>query len=730
MSDDGGLYAGLAKRVSSFEDAVQPTQGGADAAQDQEAPQQELYKGLAKRIGDPTEVQQTPVTPQVPGEGAAPPNEAQPMPQAGEMYRPATPDQPQRPSPATEEAKGMTMDLYNAMQAGQQRTSPHVRDVHGNLNYELAPQEQQDLLNSDLGWTNDESKYVVLRDPADGQQKVFVRNSRMAESAAPALGRVLGFGMNAPAPDGLIPNGINKAGQIVKDFEQAGVEPTFANTSDSGFLNTIQKWGGNLPLVGSIFKAKEADQLKQVSDRASEIASRFGSASDAKSGGEAIGQGVTKAISNFYDKADELWEKFKGSMTGNPLIDPVNTRAAMSGPVDRFPNAPGLGQQITNPKMAAIGRSLEPQTVNVPAQFWKVLDESGNPVVKQAAETYQKGGKISFDELWELRSWLGKQIKAAPGERSIPLADLQTAYGAITNDLESAIKTPQQGMLWNQANAFYKQGKAQLQNSLTPLAEIGSDEKRFAKVLQMADKEKGDIDQLSQLAASVPREQWGEFTAGVLANMGRAKPGVQNAEGSVFSPATFLTNYNKMSDKAKTLLFNRAGAGELRGALDTLDQAVQAAQMGNKNAGDVANLARVIERLKETNKATNWSNTANHGTAGFVLFDLLEHGLDASALKVGAPAYIGAKLMTNPAFVKWMAGTTGAKTLTEVGRRMGALDYLARTNPDISPAIDELKRRWNDAVPGLGEKVTPLANFTRHRFGATDLPAADPSQLP
>lgn len=716
-------YEGLATRVDSIDD-----QGVSETPQDQA--QSDPYKGLAKRIGDPTEAQATPVAAPTPGADVAPPEQAQPTPQAGELYQPATPDQPQRQSPATEEAKGMTLDLYNAMQAGQQRTSPHVRDVTGNLNYQLAPQDQQDLLNSDLGWTNDESKYVVLRDPADGQQKVFYRNEPMAESALPGLGRVLGFGMNAPAAQGFTPNGITKAGQIVKDFDRSGVDPTFANTSDSGFLNTLQKWGGNLPLVGSVFKAKEGEQLKQVGERVSEIASRFGDATDAKSGGEAIGEGVGKAISGFYDKADELWEKFKGATKGNPMIDPVNTRTAMAGPADRFPNAPGLAPQITNPKMAAIGRTLEPETVSVPAQFWKVVDESGNPILKQAAETYQRGGKISFDELWELRSWVGKQIKAAPGERSIPLSDLQTAYGAITNDLEGAVKTPQQGMLWSQANAFYKQGKAQLQNSLTPLAELGSDEKRFAKVLQMADKDKGDIDQLSQLAASIPREHWGDFTSGVIANMGRARPGVQNAEGDLFSPATFLTNYNKMSDKAKTLLFNRAGAGELRGALDTLDQAVQAAKMGEKNAGDVESLANVIGRLKETNKATNWSNTANHGTAGFLLFDLLEHGADASAVKVGIPAYLGAKLMTNPSFVKWMAGTTGAKTLTEVGRRMGALDYIARSNPDISPAIDELKKRWNDAIPGAGEATTPAANWTRRQFGAKDLPPVDPSQLP
>jgi hypothetical protein len=632
------------------------------------------------------------------------PQTAQPTPQAGELYRPATAEETQRQSPATEQAKGMALDLYDVMQAGQQRTSPHVRDVHGNLNYELAPQEQQDLVNSDLGWTSDESKYVVLRDPADGKNHVYLRNPQMAEGAAPGLGRMLGFGMNAPAAEGFMPGNIaagTKAAQRVQDFERSGIDPTAGNVMDSPFINTVQKWGSNLPIVGPIFKAAEGRQLEQASDRVAEIASRFGSATDAKSGGEAIGEGVSKAISNFYDQADGLWEKFKGAMKGNPMIDPVNTRAAMAGPVDRFPNAPGLGQQITNPKMAAIGRSLEPQTVSVPAQFWKTLDEQGNPILKQAAQSYQQGGKISFDELWELRSWIGKQIKALPGERSIPLSDLQTAYGAITNDLESAIKTPQQSMLWNQANAFYKQGKAQLANSLTPLAELGSDERRFARVLQMADKDKGDIDQLSQLAASIPREQWGDFTAGVLANMGRAKPGVQNAEGSAFSPATFLTNYNRMSDKAKTLLFNRAGAGELRGALDTLDQALQAARMGDKNMGDIDAFTRALDRLKTTNKSSNWSNTAHAGTLGVIIFDMLEHGLNATTLKAAVPGAIAAKAMTNPAFIKWMARGAQAQSAGQFTRYLASLGMLARDNPDIAPYLDAMRERGQSLIGQL-----------------------------
>lgn len=106
--------------------------------------------------------------------------------------------------PAARVAGGMAEGLSAAMQ----KTSPIVRQIGGQLNYqplgEAVPADQNDLGKPAYAvggqWQPiDPTQHVVLNDPMTGKPSVFRRSPETDENTALSLGRMLGFGMLAPS---------------------------------------------------------------------------------------------------------------------------------------------------------------------------------------------------------------------------------------------------------------------------------------------------------------------------------------------------------------------------------------------------------------------------------------------------------------------------------------------------------------------------------------------------
>jgi hypothetical protein len=118
--------------------------------------------------------------------------------------------------------------------------------------------------------------------------------------------------------------------------------------------------------------------------------------------------------------------------------------------------------------------------------------------------------------------------------------------------------------------------------------------------------------------------------------MGAATPGAQNISGDMFSPNTFVTNWNKLAPEAKSSMFGGKKYKELRAALD--------------------NLGEVAEVVKDSGAVRNYSNTA--AISG--VLNALSNPVTAMSLGTAViPQRIIAKNMTNPSFVNWLA--RGAK---------------------------------------------------------------------
>ncbi|MFK5282453.1 hypothetical protein ACI3PL_23120, partial [Lacticaseibacillus paracasei] len=81
----------------------------------------------------------------------------------------------------------------------------------------------------------------------------------------------------------------------------------------------------------------------------------------------------------------------------------------------------------------------------------------------------------------------------------------------------------------------------------------------------------------------MPQDDWQAVSASIVDRLGKAPSGQQGAAGDVFSPSTFLTQWNNMSKEAKDILLPQEAKRELD------------------------SLARVAEGVKAANSERNFS---------------------------------------------------------------------------------------------------------------------------
>jgi hypothetical protein len=136
-------------------------------------------------------------------------------------------------------------------------------------------------------------------------------------------------------------------------------------------------------------------------------------------------------------------------------------------------------------------------------------------------------------------------------------------------------------------------------------------------------------------------------TATLIDELGQATPGRQDAHGSLFSSETFLTNWNKLSPSSKAVMFaGFPGANKVRQDLETV---AKAAELVRTKGGIYANPSGTSGAMAQIGVGGTAAVAAATGNIGLL----------GSVLGSTAAAYLGAKALTNPAFVKWLADSRG-----------------------------------------------------------------------
>lgn len=232
------------------------------------------------------------------------------------------------------------------------------------------------------------------------------------------------------------------------------------------------------------------------------------------------------------------------------------------------------------------------------------------------------------------------------------------------------------------ANAYWRQRVETLDDALEPI--LGPNvvpEQILENINAMARGRKGGVQRLVRVINSLPEDERGSIRATIVDRLGRAKAGMQDAGGEVFSPAEFLTNWNKMSPEAKVALFGRDR--RLTQALNDIailaDSTKQAQRFVNQSqtagAQNYANLFNVMAGAG----ALGGAGAAGAGNFTLALTSVI---LPLALTKLSASA------LTSQRLVRYLADAP-KKVKNADQFRAGLLDIASKT-PAISAELEAL----------------------------------------
>lgn len=353
-----------------------------------------------------------------------------------------------------------------------------------------------------------------------------------------------------------------------------------------------------IPLTGSIIARDSSRYVGEVERAFDRIRAPMGAPRTALEAGEAVQAGANKFIADFRKKSEVLYSKVAEAIPSETVVQAPNTSAIIQDAIAPFAGKPEIAKQLGLNKWASIAADLE--------------------------------GGLSWDAASALRSNIGKSL----GKMNGPLADmdqgrLKQAYAALTEDLGQAAASagPEAQKAWARANNHYRRGAERIESTLDKSVSGATPERAFEAVVALTKKDRStaDANRLFRMRASLPDEEWKTVTASIVDRLGKTTAGAQNAEGSVFSPSRFLTQWNQLSDEAKSALFPKG----IRSEMDKL--------------------ATVSEGVKRANAERNFSNTGNvAATLAVGAGGVADLGLTATAL---AASNISARALTNQRFL-------------------------------------------------------------------------------
>lgn len=325
--------------------------------------------------------------------------------------------------------------------------------------------------------------------------------------------------------------------------------------------------------------------------------------------------------------------------------------------------------------------------------YLKPAIREGEKLINDAGEA----GVVPFDVLRKFRTHVGKlterpDISGYVGGES---GQINRLYGALSDDLNAAAAGA--GNDAARALSLYNRyARIQLSGNKPFLDKVDS---QFPEQIvgNLVSSGKRGATAVRQLRNNLKPEEWDDVVATVVHRMGQAAPGAQNAAGDTFSPATFLTNWNRMSPEAKAALFDGRRYKSLRPELDRL--------------------ARIAASAKDATKMANASGTGqtnfymNIAQGSLPVMGYAAGGVEGAA--VGAAASYGgpyglARLMTNPSFIKWLARGTRIEPTNYNGMRahLGRLAVIAQGEPEVRGEIRQFLEAMRAVVPAPQESAS------------------------
>ena len=378
--------------------------------------------------------------------------------------------------------------------------------------------------------------------------------------------------------------------------------------------------------------------------------------------GQFIKSGAQAAGKRFEDRREQIDDVVAHAVGSNNRFAASNTAQLVND---------------LNAEIASSPNTLSPMLSPVVQRAMRIVDDANAGF-----------GGVTFDALRRMRTAVGKELDRPDISGLTQTPALSRLYAALRADVGAA--AAESGPIAERALKLHdRYVRFNREVNLPALQRIADQDLDVAAANYALSGTKDGMGRLQLLIRNFRPEERDTLAASVFHQLGNAKAGVKEgadigADSYQFSANTFLTNWNNLSDSAKSVLF----------AGDKYRNIVPA----------INDLVKVTTGAREAGKAVNTSNTASAqmvtsallGTGGIIGGAL--SGDATTALLGGASALSGlvltgnmaAKLLESPRFIRWVSDTSRAvvNNPNSLAAQVSKLTAIANAEPGMSDAIE------------------------------------------
>ncbi len=439
----------------------------------------------------------------------------------------------------------------------------------------------------------------------------------------------------------------------VDDYFSAGAEkPSVGQLKESQTVQQLEKVLGSVPSGGPFRRA--FDQTSRgIKNRLTNIADDISKTVGEEEAGQAIKRGLGGKggfVDRFTARSGKLW--------------------------DAVDNGIGLDTNVSINNVK--------QTLDDVVRDNALTDKVNNPILRELKQSVQDIDSIDYKSLADFRSLIGRKLGNIELVSDIPKADLKRVYGAITEDIgiaaSQAVKKDSSGRAvasigdkvaadFARANKYTSSGHKRINDFLASVNKKVNMDDVFNAVTRGSE----GVKKINSFKRSLTKSEWDVVASNMIRKLGKPPPGSRSADElqnfpDEFSIAQFVTDWNKLG-KVKSAAFS--GSDKL-----------------NTYRNDLDKIAAVAGKLKLAGKeGANPSGTGQSVAtlaAGASVFTR-DPTVIGSVIGLMGANNIGARLMTNPKFVRWLA-SNGSKQFKSQVPKLAVIANQSEINDAVAIA--------------------------------------------
>ena len=286
----------------------------------------------------------------------------------------------------------------------------------------------------------------------------------------------------------------------------------------------------------------------------------------------------------------------------------------------------------------------------------------------------QLADDLPYEDLREIRSIIGEKLSGSAGIiDDISVKQYRRLYKALSQDIRREAAARGVERAWNNANRFSSRVYDQAELSLRAINRFEAPE-QVVELMRRAGNRSAT--RLRAIRSATSPQTWRAIQSDFVRRLGRTQQG----DVEVFSPDTFMRQFNTLDPQMKRAMFGRSN-GLLQGLEDLSEAAKRIQQVGREGANPSGTARANINFLSGLGVTSGLVGGLMGVPGGFTAA--------GAAVIPQASAFTTAKLLTNPAFVRWAARATKLGNTSIPAHIARLSEVLKNESPDIQIAASE-----------------------------------------